>query len=489
MLDPVNLLFCFAGCLLGTLMGVLPGIGPHGAMVLLLPLTFKASPTASIVILAGIYYGAQYGGSTTSILVNIPGEPTSLVTCIDGYQMARNGRAGPALGIAAWGSFIAGTIAVMALMLIAKPLASLALTFGPPEYFALVCFAFVLLSRLTTGSAIKAVMMMLVGILIGSVGLDLVTAVPRFTLGINALSDGVGTIPILMGMFGITEILMNLEGDLEVQEVFQTRIKNIWPSFQDWMEAKWAIVRGSFIGLFLGIFPGGGPLMSSFVSYAVEKRVARHPEEFGKGAIAGVAGPESANNSAAGATMIPLLSLGIPPNISMAMLFAALIMHGITPGPLMLQNYPEVFWGLIASMYMGNVMLLFLNLPLIPLWVKVLKVPYRILFPSIILFCFIGTYGFNNNMFDVYIMVFFGVLGYLMRKFNYDATPLILAIVLGPMLENALRQSLSISQGSFAIFVSRPICAIIYTIILVILFSGMLPAIKKRWTEYKTLKE
>jgi putative tricarboxylic transport membrane protein len=489
MLDPMNLLFCFAGCFIGTLMGVLPGIGPQGAMALLLPLTFKASPTASIVMLAGIYYGAQYGGSTTSILVNIPGEPTSLVTCIDGYQMARNGRAGPALGIAAWSSFIAGTIAVMALMFVAKPLASLALSFGPPEYFALVCFALVLLSRLTQGSAIKAVMMMLVGILIGSVGLDLVTALPRFTLDINALSDGVGTIPILMGMFGVTEILENIETELDGTEIFQSRIRNLWPSFQDWMDAKWAIMRGSFIGLFLGIFPGGGPLMSSFVAYAVEKRVARHPERFGKGAIEGVAGPESANNSAAGATMIPLLSLGIPPNISMAMLFSALIIHGITPGPLMLQNYPQVFWGLIASMYMGNVMLLVLNLPLIPMWVKVLKVPYRILFPLIILFCFIGTYGFNNNMFDVYIMIFFGVFGYLIRKFHYEATPLILAVVLGPMLENALRQSLTISQGSFAIFVSRPICAVIYGVILVILFVGLMPAIKKRREEYEAFKE
>ena len=347
----------------------------------------------------------------------------------------------------------------------------------------------ILLSRLAQGSAIKAIMMTLVGILIGSVGLDLVTALPRFTFGINALTDGVGTIPILMGVFGITEILENLDGELDGKEIFQTRIKNLWPSFQDWMEAKWAIVRGSFIGLFLGIFPGGGPLMSSFVAYAVEKRVAKHPERFGKGAIEGVAGPESANNAAAGATMIPLLSLGIPPNISMAMLFSALIIHGITPGPLMLQNYPQVFWGLIASMYMGNVMLLILNLPLIPMWVKVLKVPYRILFPLIILFCFIGTYGFNNNMFDVYIMIFFGVFGYLMRKFHYEATPLILAVVLGPMLENALRQSLTMSQGSFAIFVSRPICAVIFGIILVILLMAMLPAIKRRRGECEAFKE
>jgi putative tricarboxylic transport membrane protein len=489
MLDPVNLLFCFAGVFIGTLMGVLPGIGPQGAMALLLPLTFKASPTASIVMLAGIYYGAQYGGSTTSILVNIPGEPTSLVTCFDGYQMARQGRAGPALGIAAWSSFIAGTLAVVALMFIAKPLASLALSFGPPEYFALVCLGLILLSRLAQGSALKALMMVLVGIIIGCVGLDLVTAVPRFTFGVNALTDGVGAIPILMGLFGITEILENLEEDLNVREIFQTRIKGLWPSFQDWMEAKWAIVRGSFTGLFLGVFPGGGPLLSSFVAYAVEKRVAKHPERFGKGAIEGVAGPEAANNSAAGAQMIPLLSLGIPPNVSMAMLFAALIIHGITPGPLMLKDYPQVFWGLIASMYLGNVMLLILNLPLVPMWVQVLKVPYRILFPLIILFCFIGTYSFNNQMFDVYIMIFFGVVGYLMRKFRYEAAPLILAVVLGPMLENALRQSLAMSRGSFAIFVHRPISAVIIGVALLILVLGMLPALKKTGQEYEAFKE
>jgi putative tricarboxylic transport membrane protein len=489
MLDPMNLLFCFVGCFIGTLMGVLPGIGPQGAMALLLPLTFKASPTASIVILAGIYYGSQYGGSTTSILVNIPGEPTSLVTCIDGYQMARQGRAGPALGIAAWGSFIAGTLAVVALMFIAKPLASVALSFGPPEYFALVCLGLILLSRLAQGSVLKAVMMSLVGIIIGCVGLDIVTAIPRFTFGVAALSDGVGTIPILMGMFGITEILENLEGDLNVREVFQTRIKGLWPSCQDWMEAKWAIVRGSFIGLFLGIFPGGGPLLSSFVSYAVEKRVAKHPERFGKGAIEGVAGPESANNSAAGATMIPLLSLGIPPNVSMAMLFAALLIHGITPGPLMLTNYPQVFWGLVASMYLGNIMLLVLNLPLIPMWVQVLKVPYRILFPLIILFCFIGTYGFNNQMFDVYVMIFFGILGYFMRKCGYEAAPLILAVVLGPMLENALRQSLAMSQGSFMILLNRPISAVIIGAAALILVMGILPPMKKRRQEYEAFKE
>ena len=431
-LDPTNLLFCAVGVLVGTLIGVLPGIGPQGAIALLLPATFKVTPTASIIMLAGIYYGSQYGGSTTSILVNIPGEPSSMITCLDGYQMARQGRAGPALGIAAWGSFIAGTLSVIALMFIANPLAKAALKFGPPEYFALVCAALILLTYLAQGSTLKALMMALVGILVGNVGLDIVTGLPRFTLGIDELTSGVDIIPMLMGFFGISEVLENLEQNLDTREIFQTRVRNLWPSLKDWAEAKWAIVRGSFIGLFLGIFPGGGPVLSSFVSYAVEKKVSKHPERFGKGAIEGVAGPESANNSAAGATMIPMLSLGIPPNITMAMLFSALVIHGVQPGPLMLKHHPDVFWGLVASLYVGNALLLVLNLPLIGIWVQVLKVPYRILFPLILLFCLIGTYSINNSTFDLSLMVLFGVVGYLLRKFGYEGAPLILGCCLRP---------------------------------------------------------
>jgi putative tricarboxylic transport membrane protein len=489
-LDPNNLFFCAIGVLVGTLVGVLPGIGPQGAMALLLPATFKATPTASIIMLAGIYYGSQYGGSTTSILVNIPGEPTSLVTCFDGYQMARQGRAGPALGIAAWGSFIAGTLAVIELMCIANPLAKLALSFGPPEYFALICVGLILLTNLARGSTLKALMMTLVGLLIGNIGLDLITGLPRFTFGISELTDGVGLIPILMGLFGITEVFENLEQNLDKREIYQTRIRNLWPSLKDWAEAKWAILRGSCIGLFLGIFPGGGPLLSSFVSYAVEKKVSKHPEKFGKGAIEGVAGPESANNSAAGATMVPLLSLGIPPNVSMAMLFSALIIHGIQPGPLLIKNNPELFWGVIASMYLGNVFLLILNLPLIGIWVQVLKVPYRILFPLILLFCLIGTYAMNNSTFDLLMMILFGVLGYLIKKFGYESAPLILAVVLGPMLEQNLRQSLLLARGSFLIFIIRPISGVILGVAFLLLLTNFLTNVRKKYREkYKELEE
>lgn len=472
-LDPLNLVYCLSGVFIGTLIGVLPGIGPQGAIALLLPLSLKVSPAGSIIMLAGIYYGSQYGGSTTSILVNIPGEPTSIVTTLDGYQMARQGRAGPALGIAAWGSFIAGTVSVVALMIVAAPLARLALKFGPPEYFSLICTAFVLLAYLARGSTLKAFMMALVGVLIGTVGLDLVTGLPRFTLGIDNLIGGVEVIPMLMGFFGIAEILENIEENLSVREIYQARVKNLWPSLKDWAEAKWAIVRGSLLGLFLGIFPGAGPLLSSFLSYAVEKRFSKHPERFGKGAIEGVAGPEAANNAAAGATLIPMLSLGIPPNITMAMLFAALMIHGVQPGPLILKEHADVFWGLVASMYVGNVLLLLLNLPLIGLWVQLLKVPYKVLFPLILLFCVIGTFSINNSRFDLGLMILFGGVGYLLRKFAYEPAPLILAVVLGPMLENALRESLIISQGSFMIFVNRPISVVTLTIAFLLLVSRL----------------
>jgi putative tricarboxylic transport membrane protein len=484
-LDPLNLVYCAAGVFIGTLVGVLPGIGPQGAIALLLPLSLKVTPAGSIIMLAGIYYGSQYGGSTTSILVNIPGEPTSIVTTLDGYQMARQGRAGPALGIAAWGSFIAGTVSVVALMLVAAPLAHLALKFGPPEYFSLICTAFVLLAYLARGSTLKAFMMALVGVLIGTVGLDIVTGLPRFTLGMDDLAGGVDVIPMLMGFFGVAEILENIEESLSVREIYQARVKNLWPSLKDWADAKWAIVRGSLLGLFLGIFPGAGPLLSSFLSYAIEKRISSHPERFGKGAIEGVAGPESANNAAAGATLIPMLSLGIPPNITMAMLFAALMVHGVQPGPLILKEHADVFWGLVASMYVGNVLLLLLNLPLISLWVQLLKVPYKVLFPLILLFCVIGTFSINNSRFDLGLMILFGGVGYLLRKFAYEPAPLILAVVLGPMLENALRQSLIISQGSFMIFVSRPISVVTLAIACLLLLSRLVSYMRGSKKKYE----
>jgi putative tricarboxylic transport membrane protein len=412
----------------------------------------------AIIMLAGIYYGAQYGGSTTSILVNIPGEASSIVTGLDGYQMARQGRAGPALGMAALGSFVGGSLGIVGLMLLASPLAEAALSFGPPEYFALMCVSLVVLTFLSQGSMYKSLMMGLLGLLLSGVGLDMFTSVPRFTFGVNELTDGVGLIPLVMGLFGIAEILLNLEVPME-RQIYATRVGHLLPTASDWLAAKWSIARGTLIGFFLGILPGGGAVLSSFVSYAVEKRVSRYPERFGTGVIEGVAGPETANNAAAQASFIPLLSLGIPPNVVMAVLFGGLLIHGITPGPLLIQQHPNLFWGVVVSMFVGNIMLLALNLPLIGIWVRLLRVPYDILFPLILMFCLVGVYSVNNSRVDVYLMVLFGLVGYLMQKLGYAPAPLALAYVLGPILETSLRQSLSLSGGSFAIFITRPIAA------------------------------
>ncbi|MHB8091231.1 MAG: tripartite tricarboxylate transporter permease [Syntrophales bacterium] len=478
-LTPVNLLFCCIGVVIGTLVGVLPGIGPVGAMALLLPATFGVPIHSSLIMLAGIYYGAMYGGSTTSILVNIPGEAASVVTCIDGYQMARHGRAGTALGISAIGSFFGGTISIIGLMLIAQPLANVALGFGPPEYFSLMCAGLIILTYLTQGSMVKALMMALVGIILGTIGLDMMVGLPRFTFGVNQLTDGIGITPLVMGLFGVSEVFMNIETEIK-REVFKTEIKHIWPSLADYAQSKWAIMRGSVFGFFLGILPGGGAILASFLSYAMEKKLAKEPERFGKGAIEGVAGPETANNAAAGGSMIPLLALGIPSNIVMAMLFSAFIIHGVQPGPMLMRNSPDIFWSLIASMYVGNVLLVLLNLPLIGLWVKLLKIPYRILMPMILLFCLIGAYSVNSSIFDVSLMIFFGAVGYLMRKFGYESAPLVLAFVMGPLLEQNLRQSLLISDGSFTIFVTRPISGVTLVIVLFLLLSNLLPFMKKR---------
>jgi putative tricarboxylic transport membrane protein len=486
--QPINFLFCGIGVLVGTLVGVLPGIGPAGAMALLLPATFHFSPISTMILLSGIYYGVQYGGSTTSILLNIPGEASSVMTCLDGYQMARQGRAGQALGIAAGGSFIAGTIANIGLMLVAVPLANMALALGPPEYFALMCTALIIVTYLAQRSVLKAIMMALVGILLGSIGLDIISGLPRFTLGINELSDGVGIVPLVMGLFGIAEIFENLEGEMQ-KKLFKTRLRNLWPSFNNWMQAKGAIVRGSLIGFILGILPGGGAVISTFVSYAVEKKISKTPEKFGTGMIEGVAGPEAANNAAAGSSLIPLLSLGIPPNPIMALFFSALIIHGIQPGPLLIKDHPDLFWGLVASLYLANGLLLILNLPLVGLWVKVLQIPYKILFPLILLFCLIGAYTLNNLSFDLYVMLFFGVLGWIMRKFGYEAAPLVLAYVLGPLMENALRQSLLISQGSFLIFFTRPISGIALGFAFLLLLSNLFPHFQKRRQAYEKFKE
>jgi putative tricarboxylic transport membrane protein len=450
---------------------VLPGIGPAGAMAILLPVTFHAPPLSSIIMLAGIYYGAMYGGSTTSILVNIPGEPSSVVTCIDGYKMARQGKAGPALGISAFGSFIAGTIGVIGLMAVAGPLARFALKFGPPEYVGLMVLGLIILTYLTQKSFIKALAMAGLGLILSFVGLDLISGQERFTLNIDQLLDGVGMVPMIMGLFGVAEVLENLEVTVD-RSIFKAHLKGLFPSLKDWAASIWAIIRGTVIGFFLGVLPGGGAILASFVSYAVEKRVSKHPEKFGKGAIEGVAGPESANNAASSGAFIPLMTLGIPSNVVMAMLFAGLLIHGITPGPLLIKDYPDIFWGVIASMYVGNAMLLALNLPLIGLWVQFLKVPFRFLFPMIIIFCLVGVYSVNNSVFDIGVMVIFGVVGYIMRKFDYEPAPLVLAYVLGPMLEQALRQSLIISNGSFAIFFVRPISGICLAVVAFLLITS-----------------
>jgi putative tricarboxylic transport membrane protein len=463
-LEPMNLFYCFVGVLTGTLIGVLPGIGPVGAMSLLLPATFRITPVGAIIMLGGIYYGAQYGGSTTSILVNIPGEVSSVVTCLDGYQMARKGRAGPALGISAIGSFIGGTLAIVGLMFVAGPLAEAALSFGPPEYFGLMCVGLVVVTFLAQGSMYKALMMTLLGLLLGFIGMDLFMATPRFIFGMNELSDGVGIVPLAMGLFGISEILSNMEQPLQ-RKIYETKIKGLLPTLQDWAVCKWAILRGTILGFFLGILPGGGAVVSSFAAYAIEKRVSKFPEKFGTGVIEGVAAPEAANNAAAQASFIPLLSLGIPPNVIMAMLFGGLLIHGIQPGPLLIQKHPDLFWGVVMSMYLGNAMLLALNLPLLGMWVKILKVPYKILFPLILLFCLIGVYSVSNSVMDIYLMILFGIFGYVMQKFGFEPAPLVLAYVLSPMLETALRQSLNISGGNFGILFSRPIslaCFVIF---------------------------
>ncbi len=474
-----NLIYCFVGVLMGTLIGVLPGIGPPGAIALLLPVSFGISPVSAIILLAGIYYGASYGGSTTSILVNIPGESCSVVTCLDGYQMARQGRAGPALGIAAFASFIAGTLGVVLLMILAMPLSMIALRFGPPEYVALMILGLTIVTYLSHGSLIKAVIMAVFGIALSQIGTDLITGRMRFTFGIMELEDGVGLVPLVMGLFGIGEVLTSMEESGEV-DVLKEKIKGLLPDLRDWKDAIGAILRGTLLGFFLGILPGGGAVLSSFLSYGVEKRISKHPEKFGTGIIEGVAGPEAANNSATAGAFIPLFTLGIPSNAVMALLLGALMIHGVQPGPMLLRQSPEIFWGAVMSMYIGNTMLLVLNLPLIGLWVKVLKIPPRILFPFIFFFCIIGSYSEHNSIFDVSVMLIFGLVGYLFRKFKYEPAPLVLAFILTPMLENALRQSLIMSEGSFSIFFSRPIAAGALVIALFLLFSSFLPLLKKR---------
>lgn len=457
-----NLLYCLAGCIVGTLIGVLPGIGPIAGIALLIPATFSLNPTSAIIMLAGIYYGAMYGGSTTSILLNVPGETASVITCIDGYQMAQKGKAGPALAICAIGSFIAGTIGLFGLVFLAPPLAQAALAFGPPEYFSLMIFGFIILSNVTGTSLLKALMMATIGLIIGTIGLDPVTGDARFTFGSTYLLGGIEFVAVAIGLFGIGEVLVNVNQPSELleQKVIIPRLRDLYPSLQDLKNSISAIVRGAGIGFGVGLVPGPAPVIATYSSYMIERKISKHPEEFGKGAIEGVAGPESANNSACQSAFIPLFVLGIPFAPPTAILLGALLIHGVSPGPLLISQHPELFWGVIASMYIGNFILLILNLPFVPLFANILRIPKKILLPLIILFCITGMYTVNNSIPDIYVMLLFGALGFLMRKWAYEGAPLLLALVLGPRLEVAFRQSLMISHGDFGIFIHRPISVV-----------------------------
>ena len=458
-LAPARIFFCFLGAVLGTIVGVLPGLGPSATIALLLPVTYRLDTVSAIIMMAGIYYGSQYGGSTTSILVRIPGESSSMVTCIDGYEMTKQGRAGPALAIAAIGSFIAGTLSVVGLMLIAPPLGRFALAFGPAEYFSLMVLGLTLVAYLGGESLLKALIMAAVGLLLATVGQDPVAGVERYTFDILVLRDGIGLVPVFMGMFGIAEVLTTMEQPPDQQRLVTP--KGLLPTRQDLCDSGWPIARGTVVGFLLGVLPGGGATIASIAAYVTEKRFAKNRDRLGQGAIEGVAGPEAANNAAATGSFIPLLTLGIPANVVMAMMLAALTIHGIRPGPLLIQERPDLFWGVITSMYLGNVMLLILNLPLVGLFVQILRVPYPILAPLILLFCLVGAYSTSGQVGDVFIMICFGLLGYLMRKFKFEAAPLVLALILGKQMEESLRQTLGISQGSFAVFITRPISLVL----------------------------
>ena len=478
-LTPTNLLYCFLGVLVGTLIGVLPGIGPTAGIAILIPVSSGLDPTTAIIMLAGIYYGSMYGGSTTAILINTPGEAASVPTTMDGYAMARKGRAGPALGMAAIASFIAGTVSIVLLMLLAPPLASFALAFGPPEYFALMFLGLTIVISLAGKSLVKGLISGIIGVLLATIGLDPVTGLSRFTYGNADLMAGIDFISVVVGLFAIPEVLTNLEG--ETLQVYETRLKGVWPTLEDWRRCTGALIRGSLLGFFIGILPGASASVAAFIAYDVEKKSSRHPELFGTGVIEGVAAPEGANNSACGGGMVPLLTLGIPSSAPLAVLLGALMVHGLRPGPLLFQQNPEFVWGLIASMYIGNVMLLMLNLPLVGLWAKLVKVPYPILAPVVLALCFIGTYGIRNNLFDVWVSIAFGALGYLMRKLEFPAPPVVLALILSHMMESALRQSLIISKGSLAIFFTRPMAAAL----ILLAFASIALSIYSRQREQK----
>lgn len=477
-LSPTNLLLCFIGCFVGTLIGVLPGVGPIATIAMLMPLTFKVDPTGALIMLAGIYYGAQYGGSTTAILINVPGEATSVVTALDGHEMARSGRAGAALGIAAIASFAAGTVATLVIAALGVPMTKLALLFGPADYFALMLLGLALAVALARGSILKAVTMIVLGLLLSTVGTDLETGQERLTLGLSSLADGFDFAVLAMGVFGIAEILRNLDNP-EARDVVKSTIGRLLPTAAEFKASLAPIVRGTGLGAILGILPGNGAVLAPFASYTLEKKLALDPSRFGKGAIEGVAGPESANNAGAQTSFIPLLTLGIPPNAVMALMVGAMTIHGVIPGPQVMTKNPSLFWGLIASMWIGNLMLLIINLPLVGLWVRLLKVPYRLMFPAIVVFCCIGIYSINNNPDDVVAIAGCALVGYVLIKLGFEPAPMLLGFVLGKLMEEKLRQALGISRGSFMVFAEKPVAAGLLLLTLVILVFAMLPSIRK----------
>ncbi|MCU0942832.1 MAG: tripartite tricarboxylate transporter permease [Hydrogenophaga sp.] len=480
-----NLIYAFVGVLLGTLIGVLPGLGPLATIAMLLPVTYGLEPVSALIMLAGIYYGAQYGGSTTAILVNLPGESSSVVTVIDGYQMARKGRAGPALAAAGLGSFFAGCVGTLVLAAFAPPLTEVALSFGPSEYFALMVLGLIGAVVLASGSLVKALAMIVLGLLLGLIGTDINSGVARFTFDIPELTDGVNFVVVAMGIFGYGEIISNLSQDESKREVFTGKVTGIMPTAEDFKRMFPAVLRGTALGAALGILPGGGALLSSFAAYTIEKKTKLKPGEvpFGQGNIRGVAAPESANNAGSQTSFIPLLTLGIPPNAVMALMVGAMTIHNIQPGPQVMTSNPELFWGLIASMWIGNAMLIILNLPLIGIWIKLLTVPYRWLYPAIVLFCAIGVYSTNNNNFDIWMVAIFGFIGYAFIKLGCEPAPLLLGFILGPMMEEYLRRALLISRGDWSVFVTRPISASLLVAALVLLAIVLLPSVKKKREE------
>ena len=477
-LSPTVMVYAFAGCVIGTLVGMLPGVGPLAGISLLLPASYGLNATTAIVMLAGIYYGAMYGGSTTSILMRIPGEAASVMTCIDGYAMTRKGRAGPALAIAAIGSYIAGTASVVGLMLLAPPLAAFALSFGPPEYTALLLLGLMVLAYMSGGSVPKSLSMAALGLLLGMIGIDPMTGYSRFSYGVVELGDGIGIVPVAVGLFGVSEILLTA-GQAEMPKVIKPKLRDLMPSRQEWNDSVWPIGRGTVLGFLIGIVPGSAHIISSFVSYAVERRLSKHPEQFGQGAVAGVAGPESANNSATSGALVPMLALGVPSGPIPAVMMAAMMVHGVSPGPMLIHQQAELFWGVIASMYVGNVVLLVLNLPLVGVFVNLLRIPYPIMYPAILVFSVVGVYAVNGSVVDVWIMAVMGALGYLLRKFDFETAPIVLGVVLAPMLEMSLRQSLALSSGSYTVFFTRPIAATMLGAGLVLLLFSLRPLLAK----------